>query len=654
MKPQRFTIFALAAGLLFTIVAISGGLDARSLRARELKDSALVHPNNKGLSSFLRQEPMPFYQETQNNATSTNDTNDSTSDSTAACQLEGITIHHNGAKYIVGRSHRSGSIYATCNNGQLTCYEDNGIADADTKDHKQVECDSRMINQRRRHLGVIIEEKDGIWPNGTVWYRIDEGFEQKHKDLIEKAMDHYHATNIAIKFQECEPVTKCNNKYLNIVQNEDSCHSLVGYMNDGQPQELNLGKSCFVHGHGTVVHELGHALGLYHEHTHPKREVIILTDSNLPVSASNYIKETQAILKPYDKGSIMHYGRNAGLCLPKSQYINASFCGSVEEGQKCVLAESFHCDDNRNKEIGQRKQLSEGDINSLKAIYGTRAGTSPWFIQTPTTSTPLNTNSSSPPLPTSQTLTTSTPLNTNSSSPPLPTSQTPTNQLPTTPPTTEDPTLIPTLLPTLLPTTEDPTFLPTSEDSTFLPTTEDPIVLPTTEDPTFLPTTEDPTFLPTTEDPIPLPTTEDSRLIPTTEDPTFLPTPEDPTVLLTPEYSTFLPTPEYSTFLPTTEDPTFLPTSEDPTFLPTTEDPTVLLTPEDPTFLPTPEDPTVLPTPEYSTFLPTPEDPTFLPTPEDRTSAIVPTLHVAPPISEPVTPTEVPNLQLSQITFGTI
>ena len=46
------------------------------------------------------------------------------------------------------------------------------------------------------------------------------------------------------------------------------CYSAVGRV--GRDQELNLEQACVQH--GTVVHELVHAIGYYHEQSRPDRD----------------------------------------------------------------------------------------------------------------------------------------------------------------------------------------------------------------------------------------------------------------------------------------------------------------------------------------------------------------------------------------------
>ncbi|GBN80356.1 Astacin-like metalloprotease toxin 1 [Araneus ventricosus] len=91
---------------------------------------------------------------------------------------------------------------------------------------------------------------------------------EKLVKLIDDAIKQYE-DNTCIRF-----VKRTNQaKYVKIIKDGRKCYSHVGQVQRPQPQPLSLGGGCeFI---GTVVHELGHAIGLYHEHQRSDRDTYI-------------------------------------------------------------------------------------------------------------------------------------------------------------------------------------------------------------------------------------------------------------------------------------------------------------------------------------------------------------------------------------------
>lgn len=64
---------------------------------------------------------------------------------------------------------------------------------------------------------------------------------------------------------------------------------------------------------GIPTHEIGHAIGLYHEQSRPDRftYVSVLTSNIDPMSVFNFIVMDPSLIStyniPYDYGSVMHY-----------------------------------------------------------------------------------------------------------------------------------------------------------------------------------------------------------------------------------------------------------------------------------------------------------------------------------------------------------
>lgn len=132
-------------------------------------------------------------------------------------------------------------------------------------------------------------------------------------------------------------------------------------------------------GVGSLMHEILHAAGVYHEQTRPDRDYYVNIEwSNIKASAwGNFFYFPTAavgrVYSPYDYSSIMHYSRNA-------------FCD--RDGGVC--SPTIIPTRNPNARIGQRDSLSYWDVRGLQVMYGRQR----WYISDDGTSQWIAINSS--------------------------------------------------------------------------------------------------------------------------------------------------------------------------------------------------------------------------------------------------------------------
>ncbi|XP_013390315.1 zinc metalloproteinase dpy-31 [Lingula anatina] len=215
--------------------------------------------------------------------------------------------------------------------------------------------------QRRRRGISLVHNR---WPLGKpIPYTFDETSKRPiptaQRDVVRAALAAWEEAT-CIRFQYFLPSSLPDSTYLNFTGAWDGCWSYVGmlYHTPGYPrsQPVNLDPSCFdvLLGVGRIVHEVGHALGLWHEHTRYDRDkhVVINWDAIKAGMEGNFAKqEGDNKGTPYDYGSIMHY-------VPTS-FANTTVSSTTIEPMESVYKNS----------MGQRFKLAFGDIKVINAVY---------------------------------------------------------------------------------------------------------------------------------------------------------------------------------------------------------------------------------------------------------------------------------------------
>ncbi|XP_015793831.1 dorsal-ventral patterning tolloid-like protein 1 [Tetranychus urticae] len=191
-----------------------------------------------------------------------------------------------------------------------------------------------------------------LWDYGVIPYEIEANFSGDHKALFKQAMRHWENFT-CIQFVERTPE---HPNYIVFTERPCGCCSFVGKRGNG-PQAISLGKNCDKF--GIVVHELGHVVGFWHEHTRPDRDKHVEIVNNNIMSGQEYNfnklsdEEVNSLGLTYDFDSIMHYARNT---FSKSTYLDT------------ILPQEDTIHKTR-PEIGQRIRLSKGDISQTNLLY---------------------------------------------------------------------------------------------------------------------------------------------------------------------------------------------------------------------------------------------------------------------------------------------
>ena len=208
---------------------------------------------------------------------------------------------------------------------------------------KQVNATPQLL-AGQASLGFAIVGPRFRWPASDGAYQLaynDELLDDARRQAAQAAIQHWQQ-NTSLRFA---PATRTAANVV-VFRPGSICASYIGRQD--APQDILLAAGCTP---GNVMHEIGHAAGLWHEHTRPDRDqnVKVILSNIQPAARPNFLTRTGdgMALGAYDFASIMHYPADA-FAIDPAQPTMAS-----RDGQP----------------IGQRQALSPGDIATIKALY---------------------------------------------------------------------------------------------------------------------------------------------------------------------------------------------------------------------------------------------------------------------------------------------
>lgn len=124
-----------------------------------------------------------------------------------------------------------------------------------------------MIKRRRKIRKFQTLFNFRKWPNNEIPYALSSQYGSYSRQIIAKAMNEYHLKT-CIRFVARD--SRRHRDYV-YIHPDDGCYSLVGRVGGRQP--LSLDSGCIQV--GTIVHELMHAVGFFHEQSRYDRDQFI-------------------------------------------------------------------------------------------------------------------------------------------------------------------------------------------------------------------------------------------------------------------------------------------------------------------------------------------------------------------------------------------
>ncbi|XP_046852260.1 zinc metalloproteinase nas-13-like [Xenia sp. Carnegie-2017] len=215
----------------------------------------------------------------------------------------------------------------------------------------------KTLRNRRRKRAVMrkISTGSNLWQTHKLAYIFRNDLGQYAKSVIRAAIKAWEETLPCLgKWKDVTNVdaSKRPRDYIYFIKGE-GCYSQVGRR--GGRQTISIGKGC---DHiGVVIHEIGHAMGFWHEQSRTDRDsyVTIHWENIIPAMRFNFGKYSSSKINDlgvgYDYNSVMHYGSRA----------------FSKDGRSSTI--TIKGNNPGNVRLGQRYRLSKLDKKQAQLLY---------------------------------------------------------------------------------------------------------------------------------------------------------------------------------------------------------------------------------------------------------------------------------------------